>query len=305
MIAAGPARADSYDRRMPDVLLATCADLPDGDEDATELLSALDSAGVEARWAVWDDASVDWAAALVVLRSTWDYTARLGEFLAWARSVPRLANPLEVVEWNSDKTYLRDLAASGVRIVPTRWVLPGEPAQLPGAGEYVVKPSIGAGSRGAGRFVAGADEKAAEHVGHLHDAGRVVLVQPYLADVDIEGETALMFIDGEFSHAVRKGAMLPAGVVHPVNGYELFVEEKITPHSATDAELRAGAEAVAAVRGRFGNDLLYTRVDLLPSPDGPMLVELELTEPSLFLGHSPGAADRFAAAIARRVTRLA
>ena len=285
---------------MPHVLLATCTDLPDGDEDAAELVAALNSAGVVARWASWDDPSVDWAAALVVLRSTWDYTPRRAEFLAWAAAVPRLANPLEVVEWNSDKTYLRDLAAFGVHIVPTQWVAPGEVAELPVAGEYVVKPSVGAGSRGAGRFVADAGRKAAAHVAQLHDAGRVVLVQPYLGDVDHEGETALIYIDGTFSHAVRKGAMLPAGVVHPVNGYDLFVEEKITPHTASDAELRAGANAIAAVRARFGSDLLYTRVDLLPSPDGPLLVELELTEPSLFLGHAPGAADRFAAAIARR-----
>ena len=288
---------------MPDVLLATCADLPDGDEDAAALLAALDSAGVSAAWAAWDDASIDWAGALVVLRSTWDYTSRRDDFLAWARSVPRLANPIEVVEWNSDKTYLRDLAFFGVRVVPTTWVAPGEVVDLPVAGEYVIKPSVGAGSRGAGRFVAGSDEKAPAHAAQLHDAGRVVLVQPYLGDVDTAGETALVFVDGRFSHAVRKGAMLPSGVVHPVNGYELFVEEKITPHTASDAELRAGADALAAVRARFGTDQLYMRVDLLPSPDGPMLVELELTEPSLFLGHAAGSARRFADAIARRVAQ--
>jgi glutathione synthase/RimK-type ligase-like ATP-grasp enzyme len=286
---------------MPDVLLATCADLPDGDEDAAGLLAALETAGVRAAWAAWDDPSIDWAAAPVVLRSTWDYTFRRDAFLAWARSVPWLHNPFGVVSWNSDKTYLRDLDAAGVPIVPTTWGAPGELVALPETGEYVVKPSVGAGSRGAGRFVGSASAAATAHVTALHEAGRVVLVQPYLAQVDAVGETALIYIDGEFSHAVRKGAMLPAGVVHPVNGYELFVEEKVKPHDADAAELRAGAAAVRAVRERFGGDLLYARVDLLPSADGPVLVELELTEPSLFLGHAVRAADRFAAAIARRI----
>ena len=292
---------------MPDVLLATCAHLPQGDEDADLLTSALADSGVAARWAVWD-APGDWSGAPVVIRSTWDYTFRRDEYLSWARSVQQLHNPFEVVAWNSDKTYLRDLSAAGVRIVPTVWAAPGEVVALPETGEYVVKPSVGAGSRGAGRFTAGStagsaggSAAAAAHVADLHDAGRVVLVQPYLGGVDTHGETALIYLDGEFSHAVRKGAMLPAGVVHPVNGYELFVEERITPHVADAAELCAGEVAMRAVRERFGTDLLYARVDLLPSPDGPALVELELTEPSLFLGHDPKAASRFAAAIARRI----
>lgn len=290
----------SYDRRMPDVLLATCSDLPDGDEDAVALNVALARAGVDAAWVAWDDPAADWSAGVVVIRSTWDYTFRRADYLDWARSIAHLHNPPEVVEWNSDKTYLRDIERDGVRIVPTSWVSPGEAVTLPAAQEYVVKPSVGAGSRGAGRFAAGASDTATAHIRQLHDAGRVVLIQPYLRDVDTAGETALIYIDGEFSHAVRKGAMLPEGVVHPVNGYELFVEEKITPHLADAAELGAGRSALAAIRKRFGTDLLYARVDLLPSPDGPMLVELELTEPSLFLGYSAGAAERFAGAIARR-----
>lgn len=284
---------------MPDVLLATCADLPHGDEDAGLLTEALAGAGVQAHWVAWDEAR-RWDVTPVVIRSTWDYTFRRQEYLSWTRSVGRLHNPPDVVAWNSDKTYLRDLERMGVRIVPTVWGAPGEAVALPDSGEYVVKPSVGAGSRGAGRFT-GDSAPARAHVADLHDAGRVVLVQPYLAGVDTLGETALVYIEGEFSHAVRKGAMLPAGVVHPVNGYELFVEEKITPHAADAEELRAGELAMRAVRQQFGTELLYARVDLLPSADGPALVELELTEPSLFLSHAGGAADRFAAAIARRI----
>lgn len=285
---------------MAPVLLATCAALPDGDEDGPALLSALHARGIRARWCAWDDPSVDWSAGLVLLRSTWDYTLRRAEFLAWARAVPRLANPAEVVAWNSDKTYLREIDAAGVPITPTAWAAPGEVVALPAAGEYVVKPSVGAGSRGAGRFTAATGAAAETHARALHDAGRTVLVQPYLADVDTAGETALVYLNGRYSHAVRKGAMLAADAAYPVHGGALFVEENVTGRAASDAELAVGARVLDLLRARFGSDLLYTRVDLLPGPDGPVVVEVEVTEPSLFLSHAAGSADRFAAAIAAR-----
>jgi glutathione synthase/RimK-type ligase-like ATP-grasp enzyme len=291
---------NSYDRQMPDVLLATCADLPDGDEDAAELSAALTAHDVDARWVVWDDRRVEWADSLVVLRSTWDYTPRRDEYLAWVRSLPRVCNPADVVDWNSDKRYLHDLAESGVAVIPTAVIGPAD-GLAPQPVEFVVKPSVGAGSRGAGRFLPAQTDAALDHIAHLHAEGRTALVQPYLSDVDVTGETALIYFDGQFSHAITKGPMLPAGVVHQVHSYELFVEEKISPRIATAAELEVGAAAGAAVRARFGSDLLYMRVDLLPSDDGPLLGELELTEPSLFLGHADGAADRFATAVAKRV----
>ena len=99
---------------MSRVLLATCADLPDGDEDGEILTSALSDHGVDGRWQAWTDTTVDWSADLVVLRSTWDYTLAYGAFLDWARAVPRLANPIDVIVWNSDKTYLRDLSAAAI-----------------------------------------------------------------------------------------------------------------------------------------------------------------------------------------------
>lgn len=285
---------------MTDVLIATCADLPKGDDDRDVLHAALAARGVDAQWAVWDDASVDFSRQPVVIRSTWDYTHRREQFLAWAAKVGTLYNPLPVIEWNSDKTYLRDLAAAGVPTVPTNWAAPGEAITLPTTAEFIVKPSVGAGSRGVGRFRAGQEPQAQEHAGALHDAGRTVLAQPYLDAVDEVGETALIYLDGVFSHAVRKGAMLPAGTVHGLHAYALHVEENITARQATPAEQAVGAAAVALLRERFG-DLLYARVDLLPGPDGPTVVELEITEPSLFLTYGTGAADRLATAIAGRI----
>lgn len=281
------------------VLLATCAEYPAGDEDGAEILDALAAQGIAGRWVAWDDHTVDWTANLVVLRSTWDYTLRREEFLAWTRSVPRLANPAAVVEWSSDKTYLRELEQDGVPVVPTTWSAPGEPVDLPGYGDYVVKPSVGAGSRGAGRFSPDDTVIATAHVQGLHDLGRTAMIQPYVAGVDSRGETALIYLDGTFSHAVGKAALLPAGTVHAVDQRALYVEETISMREPSEAELAAGDGVVQVLSRRFGT-LLYARVDLLPGPDGPLLVELELAEPSLFLGHGPGAADLFAVAVARR-----
>ena len=309
---------------MPAVLLATCAELPDGDEDGSILVDALARLGVSARWANWTDPALDWAVDLVVVRSTWDYTADRDGFLAWVEGLPRVANDAAVMRWNTDKVYLGDLAAVGVPTVATTVAPPGVDVTFPGVAEFVVKPSVGAGSRGVGRFTADRVDAAAQHVAQLHDAGRTVLVQPYLDAVDTAGETALIYLEGAFSHAVRKGPMLaaeqdaphplhaPAGAGKPDSpagrqgARELYVEEEITARVPSAAELAVGAATVDAVRTRFGADQLYTRVDLLPSPDGPVVVELELTEPSLFLQYGGGQADpaeTFAAAIATRAVR--
>jgi hypothetical protein len=283
------------------VLLATCAAHPDGDEDGEELLAALNAQGIEGRWVSWDDSGVDWDEYLVVLRSTWDYTLRRAEFLSWTRSVRRLVNPYEVVRWNSDKTYLRDLAGAGVPIVPTEWVTPELPTALPTSGDYVIKPSVGAGSRGAGRFTPEDTLIARAHIESLHAARRTVMIQPYIDGVDSAGETALIYIEGRYSHAVGKAPLLTPGTVHGVGERSLFAEETITLREASDDELAIGSGIVSMLTARFGAPLLYTRVDLLPGSDGPVLIELELTEPSLFLGYGPGSADLLATAIAARL----
>ncbi len=288
---------------MLDVLLATCVDLPEGDEDAGALLPALTDRGVAARWAAWTDPDVDWGAALVVLRSTWDYTRDRERFLQWVHGLPRVCNAADVVAWNTDKSYLGDLAGAGVPVVPSAFAAPGDTVVLPDAAQFVVKPSVGAGSRGVGRFTAERHAAAYDHAAGLHAAGRTALVQPYLDGVDTAGETALVYLDGRFSHAVRKGPMLQADAAHDVAGAALYIEENITAREPQPAERAVGDAVLAAVRDRFGADLLYTRVDLLPTADGPVVVELELTEPSLFLGYGAPGTDpvaRLADAIAAR-----
>jgi hypothetical protein len=296
--------SESATREAPRVALVTCRDLPDLDPDDRLLVGALARRGLAAEATVWDDPAVDWAGYdLAVLRSPWDYARRRDDFVAWAARVPRLANPASAVAWNTDKRYLAELAAAGVPVVPTSWLAPGDEPALPAAGEWVVKPAVSAGSMDTGRYdLADAEHHrlAAAHVARLQADGRLVMVQPYLSAVDSAGETALVFIGGEYSHAIRKGPMLDG----PDRGAAgLYREERIDPREPDVAE-RAVADRVLAAAPP-GADLLYARVDLIPGPDGaPTLVELELTEPSLFLATAPGAADRLADAIAARVAAL-
>ncbi|WP_217922827.1 ATP-grasp domain-containing protein [Miltoncostaea oceani] len=283
------------------VALVTAAVARGLDDDLPPLTAALDAHGVPWELVDWDDPAVDWAAFdLAVVRSVWDYPRRRDEMLAWAArtaAVTDLANPPRVLSWSSEKRYLADLAAAGVPVVPTAFAEPGEAMDWPG-GEVVVKPAVSAGSIDTARYGAHERAAAAEHVARLHADGRTAMAQPYLAAVEgVRGETALVHIGGAFSHAARKGPMLVPGL--QVVG-DLFVEEDIRPATATADEMRVGALALAAVPGGAA-DLLYARVDLVPGPDGaPVVLELELVEPSLFLAHVPGTAATMAAAITAR-----
>ena len=265
------------------------------DDDLPPATAALARAGVQAEVVRWDDEGVDWDAFdLVVVRSCWDYTWRLEEFLGWVDRVPRLRNPARVLRWNADKRYLRDLAAAGCPVVPTTWD-PASADELPAAAEWVVKPAVSAGSRDTARWSTPADVLA--HVGELRAAGRTAMVQPYLDAVDVAGETALLHFGGSCSHAVRKGPLLRRGegVRQDRAGREQL--SAVTPRPD---QLEVAAAALAAVTAVLGHDapLLYARVDLVDGPDGrPVLLELELVEPSLFLPWGEGAAARFADAV--------
>jgi hypothetical protein len=226
------------------------------DEDLPPLLTALDEAGVPAAAADWDDPEVDWASFdLALLRSTWDYTERFAEFLAWADRVAQLTtllNPPPVIRWNTDKHYLRDLARAGIPTVPTQFVEPGENAAQAlvrfiaqqRSTEWVVKPAVGAGSRDAARYALGDEEPAVSHIERLLVAGRSVLLQPYLEQVDRHGETALIYFSGRFSHAIRKGPLLQRGATETG---ALFAVEEITPRTPAGEELQLGDRVLAAL----------------------------------------------------------
>ena len=266
------------------------------DDDLAPLRDALVRAGASVAIVAWDDPTVSWGRFdVAVLRSPWDYTQRPVEFLAWCERVgtqTRLLNPLPVVRWNTDKHYLADLGAAGVPVVESVFIEPGgDAAAFPDYAEFVVKPAIGAGSRDTQRYGRAERAIAQAHARRLLDEKRSVLVQPYLDQVDANGETALIFFDGVFSHAIRKGPLLARGE-GPTQA--LFATEDIVAREPGTAEFDVAHRALEAIP--FGR-LAYARVDLLPSPDGPRLLELELTEPSLFFAHAAGSADRFAAVL--------
>ncbi|MEV6986206.1 hypothetical protein AB0M95_33785 [Sphaerisporangium sp. NPDC051017] len=267
------------------------------DDDREVVLAHWREAGIDGAAVSWDDPSADWAAFdAAVVRSTWNYMDRRREFVDWARRVEgltRLLNPASVLERNTDKTYLRDLAAGGVPIVPTHWIGPGDDADVsswegwrPGE-EYVVKPSVSAGARDTIRTADAAE--AARQAEMIVAEGKVALVQPYLRMVEDEGELSLLYFGGRFSHAVCRTAMLADGTAAPRANH-------------VGADLREPAPDQVAVAektlGEIPESLLYARVDLVRLPDGtPALMELELTEPYFYLAFAPGSPERFTEAL--------
>lgn len=290
----------------PTIALVTAVAARTRDEDLPPLESALRNAGADVTIAEWDRPH-DWSRFdIALLRSTWDYPQRLLEFLDWAGAVSRvtkLLNPLPVVKWSSDKHYLGDLEKKEVPTVLTRFVKPGElPDQRiaellsqPDVDEFVVKPAVGAGSRDAQRFGREEREGAARHALRMLTEKRSVLLQPYLSRVDEHGETSLIYFEGEFSHAIRKGPLLKRKE-GPTT--EFVAKEAITARVPDPAELQVGTRALMALP--FATPL-YARVDLIRDQKGqPVVLELELVEPSLFFPFAVGSAEKLAAAVVRR-----
>jgi glutathione synthase/RimK-type ligase-like ATP-grasp enzyme len=270
--------------------VASCARLPEPDVDAAPLAAALAAAGYEAELVAWDDPRADWNAAIpTIIRSTWNYALQLDAFLAWvdraARSAP-LWNPPDVVRENVDKRYLHDLASRGVAVVPTTLVARHRLACLELRKRIVVKPAIGAGSLDTRVFAPGEDAALLAHLAHI-TRRCAALVQPYIASVDDYGERSLIWIDGALTHAIRKAPRFAGGV-----------EDITGPFPIADDE-RALAEAALAP---YAARILYGRVDVARDDRGqPMVMELELVEPSLFFARHPPALERYVAGLTRRL----
>jgi len=272
--------------------VATCVELPEPDVDEAPLAAALATGGFAAELVGWDDPAVDWDAPIpTLLRSTWNYPLVADAFLAWidrASAAALLLNPADIVRDNLRKRYLLALAARGVPVVPTTLVERGQPYDLAGvaAPRVVIKPEVGAGSLGT-RLFDPRDPAAAVHLAELTAAG-AALIQPYVASVEAYGERSLVWIDGALSHAIRKTPRF-SGDSERVDG----------PFPITDDERAVATAALAPIASR----ILYGRVDLARDDhDRPMVMELELIEPSLFFAHQPGSVDRFVAALRRRLT---
>jgi glutathione synthase/RimK-type ligase-like ATP-grasp enzyme len=264
------------------------------DPDAQILLDALEGAGLEGSMCVWDDPTIEWASFdLTVIRSTRDYTRDRDEFLRWAHGIERLLNPYPIIEYSTDKHYLADLESRGHRIVATTFCDVGEEPTFPD-GRFVVKPTVGAGSIDAEKYGPDDHEAAEAHVRRLHASARDAMIQPYIDSIDDAGERALVFIDGAFSHAMTKGAMLNTAAD------DRDAQFRRRQMSRAEAEADAVAFGEAVLEDPF-RDLLYARVDLVKVPEGWAIMELELVEPALFLAYEARAPRRLAEAIRTRL----
>lgn len=280
----------------PDLLLVTCAAMADGEPGHEHLDEALARRGIAARWVRWDDPEVAWADSLVAVRSAWDYETRHDEFLSWASAVPRLLNGADVFAWNTDKSYLVELAGAGVVVVPTV-VVEGEeslPAAIAEFDSAVVKPCVGAGGRGVVVFdgTDGGPDALDESMLGLGPW----IVQPLVESVRTEGELSVFVLGGEVVSAARK---------RPAAG-EIRVHEQYggtTVGVPVEDEAAALARrTVAAAADLLGRPLDYARVDAMRLPEGRLAVsELEATEPGLYLEELPGNGAAFAALVASRL----
>lgn len=280
----------------PRIAIATCNAYADYKVDDELLREALREHGCEAVPVAWDEPGADWSRFdLCLVRSTWDYHEKHRQFLEWARRAETeasLQNPAELIAWNSDKTYLRELEERGVRIVPTVWVERGSPAELDEIlGEWdegVVKPVVDLGAAYLHRVRRGEGSAALSAVLRRHDA----MVQPFLPSLEEEGELSLIYIAGEFSHAVRKRPAPGDFRVQSIWGGTVGREDPEPRH------LELGAAAL----GQLEEAPLYARADLVTGPDGdPCLIELELIEPNLYLVEHPPAAQALAEAALLRI----
>jgi hypothetical protein len=279
---------------MTNVALVTCLELPEPDPDEELLLEALRQAGIRAELLSWDDSQADPGAFdLCVLRSCWNYYEDPKAFFAWiaaAASCSRVANPANVVRWNLHKRYLQRLEPADVSIIPTAWFEQGQIVDLiatmraRGWDDVVVKPAVSARSFCTQRFrIDQVGEGQAFLAALVRE--RDAMVQRYMPAVEGAGEQALVWISGEFTHAVRKSPRFAGGVERVSDALSVSYQEKAIAN-----------RALSCVDG----ELLYARVDVMNDDDGNLLVsEIELMEPSLFLLQCPAALERFVRAIGR------
>ncbi len=257
----------------------------------------LEAAGWRLEPVVWDAADDLSGLDALVLRSCWDYHRRPEAFRAWLDRLGRLPipvlNPPEICAWNLHKRYLLELAALGVEVPATVLVPRGQPLgeaveRLPGD-RVVVKPAISL--NGEDTLLLGKGEVAGSPVVRgLVERGDLLL-QAYVEEITSAGELSFVFFGGAFSHAVRK---VPRPGEFRVQAEHGGARLPAAPSEAAVAE-------AAAILGRVPGPLLYARVDLVEREGRPVLVELEVLDPMLFLGYAPGAPERFAAAVIDRL----
>jgi len=278
----------------PKVTLVTCKSMPNLFKGEEGLLDELAVRGCDPQIKVWNDPDVDWSeAGMVVVRSVSDYA--------------------DVLNWNTDKHYLKELAALGMPTIPTNWLEPEQKlskhqihTRFPAFGEFVVKPAVSSGVRDIGRYTTvdtRQRQAAMRQVQGLLGEGRSVMIQRYVEEIDLHGEISLVFFNGLVSHAVEKRSAL-----HPASVSDASIHEAVVTAEAADSVAWQWGEEIRRVlhgyvRSRLGHDeqFLFNRVDLVPDGKGSFLVmEVSLVDADLYLGATPGALGNFADAISAR-----
>lgn len=281
---------------MPRIAFATCAEYADLTADDRLAVDALSRMGIDVVPWIWDRPAPH-GVALTVIRSCWDYHRKTQQFRTWLQTpTQRLLNPAASALWNLDKRYLRDLAAQN-HVVPRMVTLEQSAVADLGAllrqahfDEAVVKPMVG--MLGIDTFRVRPDTACAlqpELDRILADRG--VMIQEFVREVLTEGEISLMFIGGEFSHAIRK---------RPGAG-EFRIQEE---YGGRREPFDPPSDMISQARGLLadiGGDLLYARVDGIPHRGALVLMEVELIDPHMFLGYDALAPRRFAQAVAARM----
>jgi glutathione synthase/RimK-type ligase-like ATP-grasp enzyme len=270
---------------------------PDPDLDIPFAIKAAEQLEIDLDFANWNDKSIAWESFdAAVIRSAWDYVPVRDEFLEFAKNVEtktKLFNSYEVMNWNTNKTYLSILENKGVPIIPTKFAnnldeaLPAIKWAFEKASAVAIKPTVGAGARLAGK--ASTEDEAIEYVKRILEAKRTVIIQPYISSVDDEGEKAIIVINGKISHAAKKVPALTKGGHGDAAGQlEITTEMKDIVKTISNAVSE-------------WNELLFARVDVVRMDEKLVLMELELTEPWLFLQFRPEAGVDLFKALKHRI----
>jgi glutathione synthase/RimK-type ligase-like ATP-grasp enzyme len=252
---------------------------------------ALRKRGVTIHAVPWTDPDDLSEYDLVLPLVAWGYHL---QYSSWLRLLNRfdaeelpVINPPGLLWWNSDKTYLTQLAGKGIPTVETIEVESLGSAHLMAAAErfgtpeLVVKPPVSASAEGTHRIRVGGEIPAAE-------LGKRMMIQPFVSSIATEGEFAVILFDGVYSHTVVK---------RPKSG-----DFRVQPHLGGITEPcdpPEGAVGLAkAALAAAPTEATYARVDIVRGVDGKLqIMELELIEPALFLEVAPHGEEAFANAI--------
>jgi glutathione synthase/RimK-type ligase-like ATP-grasp enzyme len=270
---------------------------PDPDLDIPFAIKAAEQLEIDLVFANWNDKSIAWESFdAAVIRSAWDYVPVRDEFLQFAKNVEtrtKLFNSFDVMRWNTDKKYLSNLENKGVPIIPTKFAsnideaMPAVSWAFGIAEAIAIKPTVGAGARLAGK--ATTEAEAIEFGKRILEAKRTAIIQPYISSVDDEGEKAIIVINGEISHVAKKVPALTKGGHGDAAG-----QLEIT------SEIRDIVKNISNAVSEWDN-LLFARVDVVRMGEKLVLMELELTEPWLFMQFRPEAGVNLFKALKQRI----